>query len=162
MALPHPSPARPTPQLTIVPPAPRLNPRPRLLPTGTVYLLCADAPIGNLANPHGTARHYIGWTINLDRRIHQHRKAKPRLTKAGKRAKRGQKGARLCAAWNAAGITWRVARTWRGTRQLERQLKNRKKSRQLCPYCRGELDRATVPSWPLPWPGTASPDDLPY
>ena len=40
----------------------------------------------------------------------------------------------------AAGIAWKVVRTWRGDRAFERRLKRRKNTpRRLCPVCRGEV-----------------------
>lgn len=47
-------------------------------------------------------------------------------------------GAKLIAAITKAGIGFVVARTWAGDRNFERQLKRRKKSRELCPICREE------------------------
>lgn len=130
---------------------------------GTVYLICADRPIGDLTNPYGQARHYFGWTLNIERRIHEQRCAKPRLTKAGTPRKRPDRGARLCAAWNAAGIRWRVAQTWDGDRGLERYLKNQKNAGRYCPYCRGELPRDRYPRWHIPWPCNRGwPNDLPF
>jgi hypothetical protein len=34
-----------------------------------------------------------------------------------------------------AGIPWRVARTWQGTRELERAIKDRHNTPRLCPEC---------------------------
>lgn len=127
------------------------------------YLLCADQPIGNPTTPHGLARHYIGSTDNLDRRIKQQRQAKPRLRKDGKPRKRGQAGARLVAAWNSAGIAWRVARVWKGGRELERALKARKKAAQLCPYCNGTRQRWQDMSQVIPAPcNILRSHDLPF
>ncbi|MBE7170531.1 MAG: endonuclease [Williamsia sp.] len=68
------------------------------------------------------AEHYLGFVErNLSRRIKKH--------KAGT-------GAKLLAALNRAGIAWDVVRVWPdGDRHFERKLKNRKKSRCLCPVC---------------------------
>jgi hypothetical protein len=51
-------------------------------------------------------------------------------------------GARLMAAVARTGISWRLARTWRGDRAWERRLKRYwepsrrdKKSKRLCPIC---------------------------
>lgn len=140
----------------------RYRPTATVLP-GTVYLICADRPIGNPYSPYGQARHYIGWTLNIERRIHEQRRAKPRLTKAGKPRKRQDRGARLCAAWNAAGIRWRVARTWVGDRGLERYLKRQKHADRYCPYCRGEIMREQFPLWHIPWACNREwPEDLPF
>lgn len=80
---------------------------------GTVYLIHFDA-----AYKH--ARHYIGWTTDLDARLQAHR--------AGR-------GARLMEVITADGITWQLARTWPGGRDRERAIKNRHEAPQLCPVC---------------------------
>lgn len=82
----------------------------------TVYLIHFDTPYKH-------ARHYIGWTPNLERRLRQHRQGE---------------GARLLAVIKDAGITWRLARTWEGGRDVERRLKNWHKAREMCPICRAE------------------------
>ena len=87
---------------------------------GTVYLIHFDAPLGNTSNPRGQAQHYIGYTDNLAERIETHRHGN---------------GAAIMAAVRRAGIGWEVVRTWAGGRDLERQLKRRKKARCLCPIC---------------------------
>ena len=71
---------------------------------GTVYLL-------HFSEPYYHARHYLGYTNNLEARIERH--------KAGN-------GSPLVAAVVAAGIGVELARTWNGDRHLERRLKNRK------------------------------------
>ena len=43
------------------------------------------------------------------------------------------RGARLLEVITAAGIGFTLARTWPGTRSLERQLENRQNSPRLCP-----------------------------
>lgn len=68
------------------------------------------------------ARHYIGFTDDLDARLEDHRNGH---------------GARLMAVIRAAGVTWRCVRTWPGDRKLERKLKNRKDAPRLCPVCAG-------------------------
>lgn len=67
---------------------------PASTPDGTVYLLHFD-------RPYRHARHYVGWTSNLDGRLAEHT--------AGH-------GARLLAVVHAAGIGWHLARTWPGSR----------------------------------------------
>jgi predicted GIY-YIG superfamily endonuclease len=92
---------------------------------GLIYLLHFERPIGDLANPRAQARHYIGFTQNkrtLAQRLEHHREGR---------------GARLVHAFVRAGIAFEVARTWPGTRDDERWLKNRKKASRLCPYCLG-------------------------
>lgn len=88
-----------------------------------VYLL-------HLSKPYKHARHYVGWTVDLETRLQQHAR---------------KQGARLLEVVQAAGITWSVARTWPGGRTLERQIKNRKDAPRLCPVCAGDaaLRRAT-------------------
>ena len=44
-------------------------------PKGHVYLVCFDAPLGDLANPKGRAGHYLGWADNVDARMAEHRAA---------------------------------------------------------------------------------------
>jgi predicted GIY-YIG superfamily endonuclease len=81
--------------------------------SGTIYLIHLDTPYKH-------ARHDLGWTTNLDARLHAHRE--------------GQ-GARLMEVITAAGITWRLARTWPGGRDRERAIKNRHEAPRLCPEC---------------------------
>ncbi len=94
--------------------------------TSTVYLLHFDQ-----AYKH--AQHYIGIAADLRARLTKHAM--------------GQ-GARLMEVITAAGITWQLARTWRGDRQLERRLKNRKEAPALCPICAGDdaMRRAVYPT----------------
>lgn len=82
---------------------------------GTVYLLHFDRPLGH-------ARHYLGHTDGpLERRLAQHG---------------GPNGAALMRHVAAAGIGWRLARTWDGDRHRERQLKNQGGHTRHCPICR--------------------------
>jgi len=75
------------------------------------YLIC-------LSQPYFHARHYVGYSDDIARRIETHRK--------------GQ-GSPLLAAALMAGIDFRVVRIWPGAdRHVERQLHNRHGSR-LCP-----------------------------
>jgi hypothetical protein len=80
---------------------------------GTVYLLHLDPPFKH-------ARHYTGWTANLEERLEAHRSGR---------------GARLMEVVKDAGGSFRVARTWPGSRDLERAIKNRKEAPKLCPVC---------------------------
>ncbi len=82
----------------------------------TIYLL-------HFSEAYKHARHYLGFTDDLDARLQAHAS--------------GQ-GARLMEVITDAGIAWQVARTWSGNRRLERQLKNRKHAALLCPVCAGE------------------------
>jgi hypothetical protein len=88
---------------------------------GTVYLLHFLEPIGNPANPHAMAQHYIGWAREAAERVAAHT--------AGA-------GAAIVRHVQAQGIGFVVAATWPGTRALERQLKNRKHASRFCPVCR--------------------------
>ena len=45
------------------------------------------------------------------------------------------RGARLLEVVKAAGITWRLARTWPGSRERERAIKDRHEAPRLCPEC---------------------------
>jgi predicted GIY-YIG superfamily endonuclease len=87
---------------------------------GTVYLIHLDTPLGDLANPRGQARHYLGYADNLEERLERHRNGN---------------GARLLEVANELGIGWQVVRTWTGTRELERQLKRQHNSPRFCPIC---------------------------
>lgn len=78
-----------------------------------VYLIHFNRPLAH-------ARHYIGSTDDLERRLHEHEQGN---------------GSKLMAAVGRAGITWRLARTWPGDRAWERRLKRYKKSHRLCPIC---------------------------
>lgn len=79
-----------------------------------VYLIHFERPLHH-------ARHYMGWTNNLDARIAEHANGD---------------GAKLMAAIRKAGIGFEVVRTWDGDRHLERRLKNQKMAPRLCPVCR--------------------------
>jgi hypothetical protein len=83
------------------------------------YLVHLDRPLGS-SHPKGGAGHYLGTTINLDRRLETHR--------AGK-------GARMLAAAVERGISFDVVRTWPGGRDVERRLKRQRNAPRLCPRC---------------------------
>jgi predicted GIY-YIG superfamily endonuclease len=80
---------------------------------GTVYLLHLDPPLKH-------ARHYTGWTSDLDARMEAHRSGR---------------GARLMEVVKEAGGSFRLVRTWPGGRALERAIKLRKEAPKLCPEC---------------------------
>ena len=84
--------------------------------TGTVYLVHFDSPYYH-------ARHYMGFTDDLSKRMDRHRSGD---------------GSRLLRALKEANIGYTVVRTWKGDRSLERRLKKRKNSPSFCPVCRGE------------------------
>lgn len=81
--------------------------------TGTVYLLHFDRPLNGYS-------HYMGWTMDVEKRIKDHR--------AGR-------GAILTRRLKRARIGFQVARTWPGDRKLERRLKKLRQARKLCPIC---------------------------
>lgn len=80
---------------------------------GTVYMLHFDAPFGH-------ARHYVGWSDNLPKRLAAHSSGR---------------GARLVAVTRAAGIGFTLARTAAGDRHLERAIKRAGGSPRYCPIC---------------------------
>lgn len=80
---------------------------------GCIYLLHFDQPFGH-------ARHYLGWASDLNNRLRHHENGT---------------GANLLKHARAAGVTWRLVRTWPGDRALERQLHNGGHARR-CPECK--------------------------
>ncbi len=84
---------------------------------GLVYLLHFERPI-SVAH---SCQHYLGWCLDITARLAMHR--------AGK-------GARLTQIAVERGIGFEVVRTWEGSRELERHLKNSKRGPKLCPLCR--------------------------
>ena len=73
--------------------------------------------------PYRHARHYLGSSKDIPVRLIEHAEGR---------------GARLTQVVRAAGIAWRLARTWAGGRARERQLKQRGLTR-CCPLCRPGL-----------------------
>jgi predicted GIY-YIG superfamily endonuclease len=74
--------------------------------------------------PYKHAKHYLGYSQNIGERIIQHEL---------------NQGARLMQVVNDAGLEWKVSRVWLdGSRQLERSLKGRGKSR-ICPICNPKI-----------------------
>jgi hypothetical protein len=89
--------------------------------TTTCYLLHFDRPLGPPGGrAKNTASHCTGSTTDLQARLAEHAKGR---------------GARLLQVVKAAGITWRLARTWPGGRDRERQLKNQGGASRRCPEC---------------------------
>lgn len=85
----------------------------------------------HLERPLKHARHYVGWTKDIDRRLAHHA--------AGT-------GARFLQVVNEAGIAWSVVRVWEGQgRGFERKLKDTKSVRDYCPACAGQKVRAYQP-----------------
>ena len=117
-------------------------------PAGTVYLIHFDQAIAD------HARHYLGWASDLAARLEAHR--------AGR-------GARLMEVCKERGITWHVSRTWEGTRERERAIKDRAESPRLCPDCTpsprpvaksrsaSPAAKTPVPEPDLPWPWPGRP-----
>lgn len=84
---------------------------------GTIYLLHFD-------RPYKHAKHYLGWTLDLDTRIAAHRSGV------------GDCG-RLMRVIKDAGIGFQLARIWtEATRTYERSLKNQGGRSRLCPLCK--------------------------
>ena len=87
---------------------------------GTVYLIHFDIPFWH-------ARHYVGYTDNLEGRLEMHKK--------------GQ-GARLIQVIQEAMIDWEVVRVWENEdREFERFIKNTKNTAHYCPICRKKRRR---------------------
>ena len=89
--------------------------------TSVVYLVHFDRPISD----NHTCQHYMGSTSNLTQRLAEHR--------AGT-------GSRLCQVAKERGIGFELVATWPGDRTVERQIKNRKNGKRICPICNGSLD----------------------
>lgn len=88
---------------------------------GTVYLL-------HFSRPFGHAKHYLGHAVNLERRLEEHARGR---------------GANLVRHALAAGIKFKLARTWEGVdRYEERRLKNRGGKARMCPLCRARRRRS--------------------
>ena len=89
---------------------------------GTVYLLHFDRPY------NGPMQHYVGFTDNLVERLEDHRQGA---------------GTAMTRRAFEQGIGFTLARTWTGTRKLERQIKARGPSNycRLCPRRRTDLAR---------------------
>ena len=89
---------------------------------GVIYLI-------HFSRAYKHARHYLGFTTNLDKRVTDHLCGM---------------GARLMTVITEAKIEFKVARTWRGDRKFERWLKNKHGAGRFCPICNGPkaLNRA--------------------
>ena len=95
---------------------------------GIVYLL-------HLERSYRHARHYIGFTQNLEQRLAAHR--------AGR-------GSPLIAAAIADGIQFELAAIWEGDRYDERRLHRQKNTRaRLCPMCASTVTGAKGPVDPV-------------
>lgn len=95
-----------------------------------VYVLHADEPIGDPNNPLGQARHYVGATDNLLRRLQEHATGR---------------GAKITAAFRDAGVEWRVAAVFTMNHRChylaERRVKKHHHTARFCCFCSGELAR---------------------
>ena len=78
-----------------------------------VYLIHLEKPLKH-------ARHYLGFSEDLQGRVQQHRNGR---------------GATFMKAITKEGISWHVSRIWDGDRELERILKNQHNASHLCPTC---------------------------
>lgn len=79
--------------------------------------------------PYHHAKHYIGWTVDLEARVDRHFDGH---------------GSPLVRAAIEAGVVITVARVWPdGDRTLERKLHNRHGTR-LCPICKGGKDNGEI------------------
>lgn len=88
-----------------------------------------DDPVTYLIHferPYQHARHYLGWTTDLWRRLRRHRKGR---------------GARLLQVIQEAGIGWRLVRVWFGPRTIERALKRHGSGARHCPICEARRKR---------------------
>ena len=91
-------------------------PQDRPLSGNKVYLIHLDKPLKH-------ARHYLGFSEDLFKRLQKHRT--------------GQ-GAAFMKAIEKHCISWHVSRIWEGDRTFERVLKDQHNASHLCPTCRQE------------------------
>ena len=66
------------------------------------------------------AQHYVGATKNIANRIKLHRVGR---------------GANILRVANRLGIKWELVRVWKGSFELEIQMKKMKNSPRYCPVC---------------------------
>jgi len=88
------------------------------------HLLRQRCYLLHFVEPYKHAKHYLGVAEDVSARLEQHRKGT---------------GARLTQVVREAGISFVVARTWRGGRRLERKLKGWHSGVRLCPICQGKI-----------------------
>lgn len=101
---------------------------------GTIYLVHFD-------EPYKHARHYLGFAPgDVDERMVKHMLGT---------------GSNLMRVVSAVGISWRLARLWKGTRADERRLKNGKQAPRYCPIC-SEKPRPIRFIEPLPLDGAVA------
>lgn len=88
-----------------------------------LYLLHFDPPYRH-------AGHYLGFALDVERRVREHLRSGPRSSP-------------LVRAALAAGSVVTLARTWEGgDRTLERRLKRWNGHARLCPLCRAQGRRS--------------------
>lgn len=107
------------PDISVLVPFPQYEsslPQDKPLSGSKVYLIHLEKPLRH-------ARHYLGFSEDLPKRIQKQRT--------------GQ-GAAFMRAINKQGITWHVSRIWDGDRTFERMLKDQHNASHLCPTCRQE------------------------
>jgi hypothetical protein len=104
-----------------------------------VYLIHFEQPFHH-------ARHYVGYTDNLQRRFNEHVHRK--------------NSSPLLVAASAAGIAWRVAMIWpQAGRDLERLIKRTHHTARYCPECGAKIETdlpkyaLELMRWVLPQPG---------
>jgi predicted GIY-YIG superfamily endonuclease len=103
---------------------------------GVIYLLHFDRPLVH-------ARHYVGWTTDLEARLDEHG---------------GSNGSALMRAVKDAGIGWTLARTWTGDRDHERRIKRAGGKTRICPVCRhGSVELRHVAAEANGWHGLTAP-----
>ena len=96
--------------------------------TARLYLIHFDEPLSH-------ARHYLGSTDNLARRLEEHASGE---------------GARILDELNQRGIGWSLVRVLAPTsfmthRQIESLLKRHANSPRLCPLCSEQASEASPP-----------------
>ena len=124
-------------------------------PQGVIYLIHLDGGLRVRDGKNGPvlATHYLGWSLQVDRRIEEH--------------ERGS-GSAFMAEVARRGIRWKVVRCWRGTRGDERRIKRQRNAPEFCPCCQrlGRNHRAlrqlhgvieTLRSEEAPWSGLGAP-----
>jgi hypothetical protein len=90
---------------------------------GNVYLLCLGDGLSRGKQP-GNARHYVGWAIDVERRLNEHTSG-------------GRKSSPLVKAATEAGCEVTLARVWPDvTRAFERFIKDQKHAPRHCPLCK--------------------------
>jgi predicted GIY-YIG superfamily endonuclease len=80
---------------------------------GEVYIIHLHTPLGH-------ARHYVGFTKHLDKRLAHHR---------------ANSGARFLQVCNELKISYTLVVRFAGTKTDERRLKNTNNTSRYCPYC---------------------------